>query len=340
LTDTLAVNTKGGAVVSALNTVTLRGESYAFGDVTAASMSAEKGVYFNTPPAVSTDFLTKSLATEHVHSRYPDLTFGYAVASLDGVIYASLDMAVDVTLNVYVPTFVYIYPDAFTVISVDGIVYAPPVTSGRTVTVDGEEYVKFTYSQIHASDINEELCIRLSVGGYEHSTRIPLRDLFLKSISESDSDSFRRLAATYLNYAFEAVNYTPDDDTLALITPYVTVPDVPVTAATEILRTVYFNAQKEIVQIYPADGIQIFAIRTNWNGKSMYLRFDDGNVEFPYLRFDPSATFTVYYLRDGKTCTVEMDILSLYALISDSAGHSSRLFEMYLSYLVLYKSLA
>ncbi|MBR5448755.1 MAG: hypothetical protein IKV43_02100, partial [Clostridia bacterium] len=251
LTDTLAVNTNGGVVISALNTVTLCGDTYLFGDAAAASMIAEKGVYFNTPPTVSTDFLTKPLVAPYAHPVYTDLIFGYAVATLDGEIRASLDMAVDVTLNVYVPTFVYIYPDAFTVISVDGIVYAPGATSAKTVTIGGEEYVKFTYSQIHAADINEELSSCISVVGYEYKSETVLRDLFLRSISDSDSDSFKKLAATYLNYAFETVNYTPDDDMLTLITPYVTMPDVPITTTPDIIRTVYFNAEKEIVRIYP-----------------------------------------------------------------------------------------
>ena len=205
--------------------------------------------------------------------------------------------------------------------------------------LDGEEYLKFTYPQIHATDINKQLSIRISVDGYECRSEITLCDLFVKSICESDSDSFKKLAATYLSYAFETVNYTPDAQTAALISQYAVSSDVPVPAVPEILRTVYFDTEKEVVRIYPADGIEIFAIRTNWDGKSMYLRFDDGCTELPYLRFDPSATFTVYYTADGKNCTVDMGILSLYATVSDSAGHSSDLFATYLSYLILYKSL-
>lgn len=339
LTDTTAAISDGKMLITALGTVTVRGESYLVGNITATSMTAEKGVYFDTPPTVSTDFLTKPMAEPHAHPKYPDLIFNYTASTLDGEIYASLDMSNDVVLRVYLPTYVYNLTNVFTLISVDGIVYTPAATSGKSATIAGENYTRFTYSQIHASDINEELCVRVSVAGDEYECRITLRDLFVKSINESDSDSFKKLAATYLSYAFETVNYTPDDDTLALISQYAVNTEVPVPTAPDFIRTVYFDTEREIVRIYATDGVDIFAIRTNWDGKSMYLRFDDGSVELPYLRLNPSSTFTVYYTADGKTSTAELGILSLYAVISDSAGHSANLFETYLSYLILYKSL-
>ena len=336
--DSRIVNTTGGEAVVANRTVNLSQNTLVYGTLSAADISADNAVYFNTPPTHFSDFLVKRLADPYVHPDIPDYSFGYRASKLDGEIRASFDVSGDVILNIYVPSYVYDYSDTFTVLSVDGIVYNPQAHDNFTV-IDGDEYTVFRYSQVHASDITEKGSVRISVAEYEYECSFTLLDLFERSIVAAADDDVKTLFAAYLDYAFDVTGYVPNDELYALVHQYAVTTAVPTPDAPDFIRSVYFDPEREVITILPADGISFASARIDWNGRTLTVNAQDGVITIPYLRLDPSVEISVFYRLDGTTHTERIGILSLYATIKDSPGNSARLFLKYLGYLTVYKSL-
>lgn len=336
-TEAVLVNTNGGDAITALGDVSLLQSTYVAGGISAARLFADKSVYFDTPPTVSADFILKPLASPVTNTAYPDALFSYRTTTLDGEIRVSLTLSGDMSLNVFVPTFVYNY-DAFTLISVDGIVYTPTDYT-KTALIGTEEYAVFSYSQLHASDVNEDGVVRVSVSGYEHECHFTLAELLLRAMNKCEGTEVKRVVATYLDYAFDVIGFTPVEEAFSAINTCLAKYEIPIPTAPEIIRSVYFDAEREIIQIIPADGVTLKSVRLDWNGKTISVGAEDGVINMPFLRFDPSLEFTVFYQQDGGTTSVKLGILSLYSTVSDSTGHSTALFRKYLSYLMAYKAL-
>ncbi len=328
VTDSLVAS--GVTSFDVMSDVSLAGNTLVSGSITATAVRAENGVLFDTPPTEQGGLLCKTLDTPVTDPRLASVRFAYCADTPDHLS-LSISMSNYVTLNVLVPAHVYNF-DALTVISVDGIVYAPDVTDGTPLSIDGTDYVKFTFRHIYPTDILGELSVRIITSGTELSVSTTVSDLMLASFDVSDDDSFKRAVATYLDLAYSALGVVVDMTALA---PYVSRADVPVPTAPDFVSSVFFDAERCRIILRPSDGTELKKLSLTWEDEDVIVRASDGIIEMPFLRLDPSCTIVVFYTAGDETRTEEIGILSLYATVADSPGRSTALLEKYLRYLIL-----
>ena len=333
--NSLLASTSNGPAIVTLAGASMLGDSYIYGSVDGSTVIAENGVKFNTPPTQNAKFLVKPLPSAIENDLCPGLFFNYECADPTRSVRASFTMSSDVLLSVYVPDYVYLDSAAFTLISIDGMTYTPSAADGKSVELDGEGYTVFIYPQVHIRDVLSDGVIRFISFGNEFTLGFTVSELMLESLRQSSNTSFSAAAATYLDLAYSAVGHTPEDGVAELIYPYVSTSVPPIPTAPDTVRTTFFDAERGVIDIYGAEGVTLNRVVITWGKKQIVIRAEDGVIECPFLRLDPGASITLDYFRDGKHESVEIGILSLYAPIEGSSGHSAALFRKYIAYLYI-----